>query len=271
MKDKVILVTGGSGSLGMALLPLLLEQNPYSVRILSNNEYEMYLAMEKIKDTRIRPLIGDIRDKDRMMRAMNGVDYVIHAAAMKHINFCEYNPIDAVKTNILGSINVIDCAIDNNVERVLAISSDKAVYPTNLYGASKLVMEKLFIQSANYGKTKFSCVRFGNFPKSKGNFFETIDKKIFTGKPITITSKDMERYWISLEDASKFVMKCLQIMEGREIFVPKMEKEKIMAFIPLDYPIEIIGKRDGEKISESLFADEESARDCGDFFTVKSE
>jgi len=162
-RDKTILITGGSGSLGEAIAKLLLSNGVKSVRILSNDEWQQVQMQRFCTDERLRFLIGDVRDRDRMYRAMNGVNIVIHCAALKHIPICEYNPIEAVKTNILGSINVIDSAIDNEVEKVLAISSDKAVHPINLYGATKLAMEKLITQANVYGTTRFSCVRYGNF------------------------------------------------------------------------------------------------------------
>jgi len=266
MKDKVILITGGSGSLGRALIPQLLVYNPHSIRILSNNEYEIYSISQEINDIRVRPLIGDIRDRERMNRAVNGVDYIIHAAALKHVDLCEYNPIEAVKTNILGSINIIDCAIDKGVAKVLAISSDKAVHPINIYGATKLAMEKLFVNAGVYGTTKFSCIRFGNFLGSRGSFLEMVEGN--HDAPIPITNENMTRFWIPLEKAAEFTIKCLMMMKGGEVFIPKMDEEKIVDFV-VGRPIEIIGRRAGEKLSEMLFAEGEVVEDCKEYFLVK--
>ncbi len=263
IKDKVVLITGGSGSLGKELLPILLKERPASIRVISNDENQIHQLSEEFKHTNVRPLIGDIRDKDRLYRAMNGVEYVIHTAALKHVYLSEYNPMEAVKTNVVGSMNVIDCAIDNNVKKVIAISSDKAVHPINLYGATKLVMEKLFKNAGHYGKTKFACVRFGNFIGSRGSFLEGIDEK----KVVNITDERMKRYWIPLEQAADFTIKCLEIMEGGEVFVPKMTEHSVMEFVH-GRPVEIIGKRDGEKLSEMLFAEGEVVTDKGGYFVV---
>jgi len=268
-RDKTILITGGSGSLGEAIAKLLLSNGVKSVRILSNDEWQQVQMQRFCTDERLRFLIGDVRDRDRMYRAMNGVNIVIHCAALKHIPICEYNPIEAVKTNILGSINVIDSAIDNEVEKVLAISSDKAVHPINLYGATKLAMEKLITQANVYGTTKFSCVRYGNFG-GRGSVVPQIMQQVESGK-VTITDKDMARFWMTLEHASSFTLQCLEMMEGGEVFIPKMTERGIMDIVREIAPeveIEIIGKRAGEKLHEQLFAEGEQPLDKGDFLVI---
>lgn len=269
-KDKIILITGGSGSLGESITKLLLSKDIKSVRILSNDEWQQVQMQRFCKDERLRFLIGDVRDRDRLYRAMNRVDMVIHCAALKHVPICEYNPIEAVKTNILGSINVIDAAIDNGVEKVLAISSDKAVHPINLYGATKLVMEKLITQANVYGATKFSCVRYGNFG-GRGSVVPQIMQQVESGK-ITITDRDMVRFWMTLEHASSFTLQCLEMMEGREVFIPKITERGIMDIVREIAPkaeVEIIGKRVGEKLHEQLFGEGEEVVDKGDYFVIQ--
>ena len=244
--------------MGYVATETFLKYNIKSLRILSRNEFNQYEMKRKFGDNRIRFLIGDIREKDRLDRAMNGVDYVIHMAALKHVPVCEYNPIEAIRTNIEGSINVIECAIDNKVEKVVAISSDKAVNPINLYGATKLCMEKLFVHVGAY-VGKFSCIRFGNFINSRGSMVPLIQEQAKTGK-VTLTDMRMARYWIPLAEASAFVVKVLETMEGGEIFVPRMRNHNVVDMIKEIAPgaeMEVIGRREGEKISEDLFNEDE--------------
>ena len=181
-------------------------------------------------DDRIRFFIGDVRDKERLSRAMNGVDIVVHAAALKQVPACEYNPIEAVKTNINGSINIINSAIDNNVDRVIALSTDKAVHPVNLYGSTKMVAEKLFVQGNSYTggdrQTKFSCVRYGNVVGSRGSVVPLFLEQRKTGR-LTITDERMTRFWLTLEEGVAFVRNCLPLMSGGEIFVPKIPSMKV--------------------------------------------
>lgn len=265
-EDKVILITGGSGSLGEAIAKLL---DGNIVRILSNDEWQL-VEMER-KNKGVRYLVGDVRDRERMYRAMNGVNIVIHCAALKHVPICEYNPIEAVKTNILGSINVIDAAIDNKVDKVLAISSDKAVHPINLYGATKLAMEKLFTQANVYGGTKFSCARYGNFWASRGSLIPQIMEQVERGV-VMITDRDMVRFWMTLEHAANFSLQCIDMMEGGEVFIPKMTEESVIDVVRKLAPeakVEFVGKRAGEKLQEQLFNEDERPIDKGDFFVVK--
>lgn len=265
LRGSTVLITGGTGSLGTALGERLLTYYPQSIRVLSNDENSIYELGQKIKDERLRLLIGDIRDKDRISMAMRGVDYVIHCAALKHVPLCEYNPIEAVKTNVLGSINIVECAVDCMVKKTIAISTDKAVHPINIYGATKLAMEKLFINANCYGG-KFACVRFGNFTKSRGSFLTKLNDI-----PIPVTHEDMERYWIDIDEAANFTIYCLTEMKGGEVFVPRMDKLNIMDIIKdsiSDAEIKITGRRAGEKLTEILFAEGENPEDRGDYYVI---
>jgi len=272
VRDKVVLITGGTGSLGEPVTRLLV--GDCVVRVLTNNEYELAEMESHFNNSNIRFLMGDIRDSDRIHRAMNGVDIVIHTAALKHVPICEYNPIEAVKTNVIGSINVIDAAIDNGVDRVIAISSDKAVHPINIYGATKLTMEKLFIQANVYGNTKFSCIRFGNFQGSRGSVLPLWYEQLERNEPITVTEQDMTRYWITLDKASEFVVRCISEMNGGEIFIPKMPEEDLMELAKVmagEQGFRFIGKRPGEKLHEMLFAEGEEPEDCDGYFVIKND
>jgi FlaA1/EpsC-like NDP-sugar epimerase len=262
IKDKNVLVTGGTGSLGQELVKSLLTYGARSIRVFSRGEYEQVMMSGAIKDPKVRYQIGDVRDKDRLSRAMNGVDFVIHTAALKHVPVCEYNPIEAVKTNIDGALNVIDCAIDNKVSKVLAISSDKAVHPINLYGATKLVAEKLFTQANVYGDTKFSSARFGNFYGSRGSVLQLWAQQRTTGT-LTVTDKEMSRFWITLPEAADFCITCLERMQGSEIFIPLMPThtmEEMAGNIAPECKLQIIGKRKGEKLNELLISEDEADR-----------
>tara|TARA_Y100000310_G_scaffold23392_1_gene22384 strand:- start:13622 stop:14434 length:813 start_codon:yes stop_codon:yes gene_type:complete len=270
VKDKVALITGGTGSLGKVVADKMIGDG-WVVRVLTNSEAEL-VAEQWDDKSKLRFLIGDIRDRERMYRAMDRVDTVIHTAALKHVPVCEYNPIEAVKTNILGSINIIDAALDRGVKRVIAISSDKAVHPINLYGATKLTMEKLVTQANVYGKTKFSCVRFGNFRSSRGNVLNLWYKQIEQGLPITVTEKGMTRFWITLEKAADFVTKCVGNMTGGEVFIPKMPEENLMELAEQmagENGLTFIGKRPGEKLHELLFNEGEQPETHDGYFVVR--
>jgi UDP-N-acetylglucosamine 4,6-dehydratase (inverting) len=280
LSGKVILATGGTGSFGKKFTEIVLrEHNPKAVRIFSRDELKQMEMRQQFKeDRRLRFFIGDVRDKDRLYRAMNGVDIVIHAAALKQVPSCEYNPIEAVKTNIDGAANVIDAAIDNEVAKVMAISTDKAVHPVNLYGATKLVAEKLFIQGNAYTggrKTKFSCVRYGNVVGSRGSVIPVFLEQKKTGK-ITITDERMTRFWITLEQGVRFVIQCIERMKGGEIFVPKIPSMKVIDLAEVIAPEaekEIIGIRPGEKIHETLITEEEArhAKEFDDYIVIEPE
>jgi len=281
--NKTILLTGGTGSFGKKFTRIALQKyNPKVIRIYSRGELKQQQMREQFQefydDEKLRFFIGDVRDKNRLYRAMNGVDIVIHAAALKQVPACEYNPIEAVKTNIDGAANVIDAAIDNNVEKVMALSTDKAVHPVNLYGATKLVAEKLFIQGNSYSggrKTIFSCVRYGNVVGSRGSVIPVFQRQKKKGK-ITITDENMTRFWITQEQAVRFIISCFEKMKGGEIFVPKIPSMKIIDLAEVIAPEckrEVIGIRPGEKIHEVLLTEEEAwhAKEFENYFIIEPE
>ena len=262
--NKTVLLTGGTGSFGKKFTEILLkEHNPKSIRILSRGELLQTEMRNSIEDDRLRFFIGDIRDRERVFRAMNNVDIVVHAAALKHVPICEYNPIEAVKTNIDGTVNIIDSAIDNEVSLVMGISTDKAVHPVNLYGATKMVAEKLFIQANSYTgaiNTKFACVRYGNVVGSSGSVIPLFKKQKELGE-ITITDERMTRFWITLDQGVNFVINCLEKMKGGEIFVPKIPSMKVIDLANVIAPgtrKKIVGIRAGEKLHEVMITEDES-------------
>ncbi len=277
--NKTILVTGGAGSFGQKFVEIILkEHNPKSVRVFDNRELAQVEIERKFNDPRLRFLVGDVRDINRLHRAMNGVDIVVHAAALKHVPICEYNPIEAVRTNIDGAINVIDAAIDSSVEKVITISTDKAVQPVNLYGATKMVAEKLFVQGNAYTgdkKTIFSCARYGNVVASSGSVVPLFKEQKERGE-ITITDERMTRFWITLDQGVRFVIKCIETMKGGEIFIPKIPSMKIKDLaeaIAPEIKKKIIGIRPGEKLHEVLLTPEESrhAKEFNDYFIIEPE
>ena len=265
INNKIILISGGTGSFGQECIKYLLENfSPKKLIIFSRDELKQYEMQKKFKNKNLRFFIGDIRDKSRLVSALRDVDYVIHAAALKHVPAAEYNPIECVRTNIMGAENLINAAIECNVKKVLALSTDKATNPINLYGATKLCAEKLFISANNMaGKlgTRFSVVRYGNVINSRGSvipFFKDLIKK---KKPITITDKEMTRFFISLNNSVKFVIKCLSEMRKGEVFIPKMPSLKIIDLAKSLSPnskIKFIGMRPGEKLHELLSSVDEA-------------
>ncbi len=265
LNGKVILVTGGTGSFGRKFTEIVLKDyNVKALRILSRDELKQLQMRQRFNDRRMRILLGDVRDKDRLYRAMNGVDIVVHAAALKQIPSAEYNPLEAVKTNVLGAANVIDAAIDNGVKKVMFISTDKAVHPVNLYGATKLVAEKLFVQANAYSGRRvcFSCVRYGNVVGSRGSVIPLFLEQRGSGT-ITITDERMTRFWMTLDGGVRFVIKCIDRMVGGEVFVPKtpsMRLTDIVRTIAPEAKAEIIGIRPGEKLHEELITREEAPR-----------
>jgi UDP-N-acetylglucosamine 4,6-dehydratase (inverting) len=279
-KDKVILVTGGTGSFGKKFSEILIrEYQPKTLRIFSRGELLQMEMQNAFQDDRLRFFIGDVRDKNRLDRAMNGVDIVIHAAALKQVPTCEYNPIEAIKTNIEGSVNIIDAAIDNSIEKVMAISTDKAVHPVNLYGATKMVAEKLFIQANSYTggqrKTKFSVVRYGNVIGSRGSVIPLFKEQAKNGE-ITITDNRMTRFWITLDQGIRFVINSLERMNGGEIFVPKIPSMRITDLAKIAAPgarIRDIGIRPGEKLHEVMITEDESrhAIEFDSYFIIEPE
>lgn len=258
--NKTILITGGTGSFGKKYVKTLLERyKPKKIIVFSRDELKQFEMQQDYNDPCMRYFIGDVRDKDRLKRAMQGVDYVIHAAALKQVPAAEYNPMECIKTNINGAENVIEAALDCNVEKVIALSTDKAANPINLYGATKLASDKLFVAANNIAgghKTMFSVVRYGNVVCSRGSVVPLFQKFVDEGKDhIPITHEDMTRFWISLQQGVDFVLKNFERMLGGEIFVPKIPSIRITdlasAMAP-NIPQKIIGIRAGEKLHEVM-------------------
>jgi UDP-N-acetylglucosamine 4,6-dehydratase len=265
-EKQSILVTGGTGSFGKYFTQIILDRyHPKTIRIYSRDELKQHEMRQRFPDTGDSPMryfIGDVRDYDRLKRAMEGVDIVVHAAALKQVPACEYNPLEAVKTNIHGAQNVIDAAIDTGVKKVVALSSDKAVNPVNLYGATKLCADKIFVHGNSYSGprgTRFSCVRYGNVIGSRGSVVPLFMDQRKTGR-ITITDKRMTRFWLTLDQAAELVINALCHMQGGEIFVPRIPSMKIMDLAKAVAPeceIEVIGIRPGEKLHEVLITEED--------------
>jgi len=279
LDNKVILITGGTGSFGKKCTEIILNNyKPKRLIIFSRDElkqYEMKQVFNEKDYPCMRYFIGDIRDKDRLYRAFHGVDYVIHAAALKQVPALEYNPFEAIETNIIGAQNIIDAAIDREVKKVIFISTDKAVNPINLYGATKLCAEKLFVAGNSYarGITRFSVVRYGNVIGSRGSVIPFFLNYRQNGK-LPITDLRMTRFWITLEQGVNFVLSCLEKMHGGEIFIPKLPSMKITDLAKAICPnckLEIIGIRPGEKINEVLISKDEARRtiDMGNFFVIQ--
>jgi UDP-N-acetylglucosamine 4,6-dehydratase len=276
--DQVILVTGGTGSFGKKFIEIIMaEYHPAKVIVFSRDELKQHeMRASGFDYPNLRYFIGDVRDQQRLRRAMNGVDIVIHAAALKQVPACEYNPMEAVKTNILGSSNVIDAALDAGVKKVMALSTDKAVNPVNLYGATKLSAEKLFVQSNAYAAgsaTRFSCVRYGNVVGSRGSVVPMFIKQRASGK-LTITDSRMTRFWLTLEQGVRFVIHCSELMQGGEVFVPKIPSTRIVDLAKVIAPeatLEVIGIRPGEKLHEVLINEDEArnAIELDEMFVVQ--
>lgn len=260
---KIVLITGGTGSFGKAFIKKILsEYNPKALRIYSRDELKQFQIQQEIKDPRLRFFIGDVRDKERLIKATRNADIIVHAAAMKQVPACEYNPFEAVKTNIIGATNVIDAALENEVPRVIALSTDKAVYPVNLYGATKLCSDKLFIHSNVYSgdrPTRFACVRYGNVLGSRGSVIPVFMRQKENGY-VTITDPRMTRFWLTLGEAVNLVTKALALMEGGEIFIPKIPSMKITDLAEAIAPgckQRVMGIRPGEKLHEVLINEDE--------------
>lgn len=263
--NSTVLITGGTGSFGKKFIEVMLrEYHPRKLIVFSRDELKQHeMQASGFNDPSLRYFIGDIRDLQRCRRAFEGVDIVIHAAALKQVPACEYNPMEAIKTNILGSSNVIDAAIDAGVKKVVALSTDKAVNPVNLYGATKLAAEKLFVQSNAYAgskNTRFACVRYGNVVGSRGSVVPVFLKQRATGK-VTVTDERMTRFWISLEGGVRFVIRAVENMHGGEVFVPKIPSMTVTDLAKAIAPeavIEFIGIRPGEKLHEVLISEDEA-------------
>lgn len=278
LANKAILVTGGTGSFGKKFIQTVLEKhNPAKVIIFSRDELKQHeMRMAGFNQPILRYFIGDVRDQDRLRRAMQGVDVVVHAAALKQVPACEYNPKEAIKTNINGTSNVVEAALDAGVKKVLALSTDKAVNPVNLYGATKLAAEKLAVQSNAYAggrETRISCVRYGNVVGSRGSVVPMFLQQRESGK-LTVTDERMTRFWITLEQGVNFVIRCIEQMHGGEVFVPKIPSTTIVDLARAIAPkaeIEFIGIRAGEKLHEVLISEDEarSTVELDDMYVVQ--
>lgn len=278
-KGKTILVTGGTGSIGSEIVRQLLKQEPKAIRVFSRHEEGHHQLMQELAShvDRVRFIIGDIRDRDRLKMAMEGVDIVFHAAALKHVPLCEYNPFEAVKTNIVGTQNVIDVARELNVKKVIGISTDKAAEPESVLGVSKLMAEKLFLATYFYRGNKtttFACVRFGNVLGSRGSILPLFRKQISEYGEVTVTEPTMTRFVMTIPQAVGLVLRAVALSRGQEVFILKMPAAKLADIVdsaireyaeeagkdPSDIRIRIIGKRNGEKQHERLLAEHEMER-----------
>ena len=268
-ENKKILITGGTGSLGISLTQRILKENPNSVRIFSRNENNQILMSRQFpNEDRLRFHIGDIRDKERLIRSMEGVDVVIHTAALKHVDIVEYNPFESIKTNVIGSQNVIDNSLRQDVERVICVGTDKAVSPLNTYGATKLLMEKLFVSANNYvnpkkHKTKFIAVRYGNVLGSSGSVIPKFISLIKQKKSLTITDSQMTRFTITMNEALDFILNATKTGKGSEIFIPKLKSYDMSILLDAlgdlygELNQDITGIRPGEKLHETLINHDE--------------
>lgn len=279
--NKTILLTGGTGSFGNEFVSQLLFKRKFKgiIRVYSRDEFKQYELGRKFKnDKRLRFFLGDVRDMSRLERATEGVDIVVHAAALKQVPLLEYNPYEAVKTNIIGSQNVVDCAIDKNVKRAILVSTDKAVNPVNLYGATKMIAEKLFIQGNYYvgpRDTMLSVVRYGNVVGSRGSVIPVFLEQA-RNNALTITDERMTRFWITVSQGVKFVLRCIETMQGGEIYVPKIPSFKVLDLARVISPrgrLIISGIRPGEKINETLVGSDEARHttEYADHFVIEPE
>ena len=278
--NQTILVTGGTGSFGKKFIAAALKQNVRKVIVFSRDELKQYEMAQEFTDPRVRFFIGDVRDKERLYRAFDGVDIVIHAAALKHVGACEYNPFEAVKTNIHGAQNIIEAAIDRGVKKVIALSTDKAASPINLYGATKLASDKLFVAGNSYAgdkDTRFAVVRYGNVVGSRGSVVPFFKKLKEDGaKVIPVTDDRMTRFWITLEQGVQFVIDSLTRMNGGEIFIPKIPSMSILDLAEAIAPeceIEIVGIRPGEKLHEAMITEDDARHtlEYDDYFVIQPE
>jgi UDP-N-acetylglucosamine 4,6-dehydratase len=263
-RARSVLVTGGTGSFGSRFVERMVSAyHPRRLVVFSRDELKQSQLAARVQDPSLRFFIGDVRDRDRLQRAMHGIDVVIHAAALKQVPACEYNPFEAVKTNVLGANNVIEAAIDQGVERVVALSTDKAVNPVNVYGATKLCAEKMFVQGNSYAgglKTRMAVVRYGNVVGSRGSVIPLfLDQR--DGGELTITDERMTRFWLTLDEGVDFVMRAVERMQGGEIFVPKIPSMRVIDLaraIAPDASLKVVGVRPGEKLHEVLLSSDES-------------
>jgi UDP-N-acetylglucosamine 4,6-dehydratase/5-epimerase len=280
LNGKTILLTGGTGSFGSAFLERVTSSWPDAVvRVYSRDELKQSELRSRFGERQVRYLIGDVRDRSRMTRAVEGADIIVHAAAMKQVEACEYNPFEAVRTNVLGAQHVVDAAIDARVPRVVALSTDKAVNPVNLYGATKLCQEKIIVQGNAYAsqrETRLACVRYGNVVGSRGSVVPVFRQQIARDGRITITDDRMTRFWIMLPQAVDLVLYALANMRGGEVFIPKIPSMRVTDLaeaIAPGVPRETIGIRPGEKLHELLITGDESRHtiDAGEVYVVLPE
>ena len=262
LKNKIILITGGSGSIGSYLVKKLLEYPVKSIRVLDINEYSMFKLKRSLNHKKVRFLLGSILDKERLELAAKGVDFIIHAAALKNIEITEYNPIETIDVNTNGLVNLIKMSMKNKPKRFLNISTDKAVKPTTLYGATKLLSEKLVSWAGiNLQPTKFGTIRLGNIIESRGNVFEIWEEEKNEKKPLSITDPLMKRYFMHIDDASNFILESLFMINTGEIIIPKMKKFKIKELaLKISSKHKIIGIREKEKLEEILLTDAEKSK-----------
>ena len=288
-KNKKVLVTGGSGSIGKKIVKELIKYDVDVIRVLDNNETELFNLENDLNSSKIKVFVGDIKDSQRLKSLFKDIDIIFHAAAYKHVPLCEYNPLDAVKTNVLGTQNVIDMAILCDVKKVILISTDKAVHPANVMGATKFLAERLMMAASAYSDdgTKFSCVRFGNVLNSRGSVIPLFKKQLKQGGPITLTDEDMTRFIMNIYQASKLILQAGMLSQGGEIFILKMPAFKLSDLVdamiefyapvygynPEEIDVKIIGKRPGEKLYEELMTSDEmlTAYDNGDLFIIRDE
>jgi len=265
INEKTVLITGGTGSFGNKFVERILKNDVKKVIVFSRDELKQYEMSQKFQDERIRFFLGDVRDKDRLYRAFDGVDIVVHAAALKQVPAAEYNPFEAIKTNVIGAENIIEAAIDRHVKRVIALSTDKAANPINLYGATKLASDKLFVAANSYvgnRDIRFSVVRYGNVVGSRGSVVPLFKKLKDTGK-LPITDERMTRFWITLNQGVEFVLNNLERMQGGEIFIPKIPSMKVVDLAEAICPAcekEYIGIRPGEKLHELMITEDDARR-----------
>jgi len=273
---KTVLVTGGTGSFGRAFVnAMLAASQARKIIVFSRDEQKHYQMERALRDPRLRFFVGDVRDRDRLRQAFRGVQVIVHAAAMKHVPLCEYNPIEAVQTNIVGARHIIEASIEAGVERVLALSTDKAVAPANLYGATKLCMEKLLIAANAYSgdqPTRFALARYGNVMGSAGSVIPLFREQSQSGH-LTITDERMTRFWIDMDGAIRLVLRGLHLMTGGEIFIPKLPTTDIVTLaeaLAPGVPRRMVGIRPGEKLHETLISVEEArrTRDLGDLLVI---
>ncbi len=287
-KGKSVLITGGTGSIGLGIIKQLINYQPRQIRIFSNDENSIVEVKEAIGNGKVfQFMVGDVRDKDRLQLAMRNVDIVFHAAAMKHIDICEQNPFDAVKTNVIGTSNILELSIMENVSKVIFISTDKATNPSSTLGASKLLAERLTLDASSYtgeNKTVFAIVRFGNVLGSRGSVFQIFQKQILTNNPLTVTDERMTRFIMSISDASKMILKVTNIAKDGEIFILKMPSVKIeelakgmLSVFKKKFPnhriknkIKILKSRERERFDEFLITNEEQpyCHDIGQMYKI---